>query len=382
MRIVHTCLRYPPATGGVEQYVEDIVEGTRSVEQRRDVRVLTSKLRTHGPISDLTPEQLLDDPPYVQRLHHATTPFLSYPRLQALSYYLGHHQPDIVHGYSYWYQPADVAAKYAKKRHIPFIFHPMYYENDVRHKLNWRIYSQLIGKDTFATADVVGVISPFERSLIEKAGHTVRRFELLPPGIDTAQFTQATDNPFTVKGITGPIILSVGRVSAGKGLDQALDAVATLLKELPDLQYVVIGEDFGAESELKRKTAELGIESHVHFWGNVSDDALSAAYQHANLLLHPSHYEAFGIVLAEAQAAGLPVVARNVAAIPYVVRDKQAGLLYSSPDELVGHIRTLLGNTVLAKNLGEAGKKYVRDTFSKEALIKKVISLYAELCSS
>src|SRR5688572_10767570 len=103
MRILHTCLRYPPATGGVEQYVEDIVEGTRDIQQKRDVRVLTSKLRTHGPISELPPEQLLDDAPYVQRLQHGGTPLVSYPRLQALPYYISHHQPHIVHGYSYWY---------------------------------------------------------------------------------------------------------------------------------------------------------------------------------------------------------------------------------------------------------------------------------------
>src|SRR5688572_15547439 len=115
MRIVHTTLRYPPATGGVETYVRDIVEGTRNIDAGRDVRVLTSKLRTHGPPSVLDGEFLLDDPMYVQRLHHASTPFISYPRLQALSYYLGHHQPDVVHGHGFWYQPADTAARYARK---------------------------------------------------------------------------------------------------------------------------------------------------------------------------------------------------------------------------------------------------------------------------
>src|SRR6478609_5986893 len=108
MRIVHAALRYPPATGGVETYVHELVERTRNVAADRDVRVLTSKLRTHGPVSELTPDELRLDPPYVQRLHHARTPLISYPRLQALNYYLGHHQPDIIHGYSFWYQPADV----------------------------------------------------------------------------------------------------------------------------------------------------------------------------------------------------------------------------------------------------------------------------------
>ena len=104
MRIVHVSLRYPPATGGAERYVHDIVTHTRSVPEKRDVRVLTSRLRTHGPLSLLDPNLLLDDPIYIQRLHHSATPFVSYPRLQAFRYYLGHHAPDIIHAYGFWYQ--------------------------------------------------------------------------------------------------------------------------------------------------------------------------------------------------------------------------------------------------------------------------------------
>ncbi|MEK7557322.1 MAG: hypothetical protein AAB538_05070, partial [Patescibacteria group bacterium] len=79
MRIVHVALRYPPATGGTETYVREIVERTRHVAAKRDVRVLTSKMRTHSPISELAPNLLLDDPLYVQRLHHLATPLISYP---------------------------------------------------------------------------------------------------------------------------------------------------------------------------------------------------------------------------------------------------------------------------------------------------------------
>src|SRR3989344_2198795 len=161
MRIVHTTLRYPPASGGVETYVQELVTRTRyetgaagvlqtSNPNRFDVRVLTSRLRTHGPMSELAPEQLLDDPMHVQRLHHQATPLISYPRLQALKYYLGHHNPNIVEAYSFWYQPADSAARWAKKNRHPFIFHPLYYENDTRRKPIWQLYKNTIGKRTFA----------------------------------------------------------------------------------------------------------------------------------------------------------------------------------------------------------------------------------------
>ena len=125
MRIVHTCLRYPPATGGVARYVQELVTRTRDKQAQRDVRVVTSRMRTHGPVSLLAGKSLRDDPPFVQRLHHMATPCISYPRLQALSYYLQHHRPDVIHGYSFWYHPADGAAAYDRKHDLPFIFHPI-----------------------------------------------------------------------------------------------------------------------------------------------------------------------------------------------------------------------------------------------------------------
>jgi glycosyltransferase involved in cell wall biosynthesis len=411
MRIVHTCLRYPPATGGVETYIKEIVERTQSIvrepshtdsgdlaggagilnvknsqENRsqnlvglgstRDVRVLTSSMRTHGPISELDPNLLLDDPMYVQRLHHSRTPIFSYPRLQALSYYIGHHKPDILESYSFWYQPADITARYARRHNIPFIFHPVYYD---RQKPTWKIYQHTLGKKTFAAADVVAVISPFEQKLIERAGMPVKRFELIPPGIDTEKFSQLRPNPFLKLGLTGKILLAVNRLAAGKGLPELIDAFRSIKQQHLDTHLVIIGEDFGERQKLETQVHQLGLEKFVHFTGRVEDHELVEWYQHAEIFVHPSHYEAFGIVIAEALAAGTPVVARNVAAIPFVSPHMQTGLLFTTPAELIRNISTLLENNHLRQQLGSAGLAHVRQNFTWDRPIKKLLSLYVEL---
>jgi glycosyltransferase involved in cell wall biosynthesis len=378
MRIVHTTLRYPPATGGVETHVRDIVEGTRNIEEGRDVRVLTSKLRTHGPISLLDPELLLDDPMYIQRLHHAGTPLVSYPRLQALAYYLGHHQPDIVHGHGFWYQPADAAARYAKKKGLPFIFHPYYYNHGARRKPVWQLYQRTIGRQTFAAADVVVVISPFEQKLIEQAGLPARRFELIPPGIDTDKYRQPGVNPFASRGIKGKVVLAVSRLAPGKGLADLIDAVAQVLKSQSDASLALVGEDFGLKQQLTQQAQRLGIAPHVHLVGKLSESELIGAYQHAALLVHPSEYEAFGIVLAESLAAGTPVIARNVAAIPYVV-PQQAGMLFATREELVRALKILLPDAEKRKMLGDFGRQHVNRTFSHMRMLEKTLALYQSL---
>lgn len=378
MRILHTCLRYPPASGGVETYTQQLVERTRDVKAGRDVRVLTSTMRTHGPISELEPNQLIDDPMYIQRLRTVATPWLSYPRLQGLEYYIGHHRPNILESYSFWYQPADITARYAKKYHLPFFFHPIYYENAIRQKLVWQVYKKTIGQKTFAAADVVIVISPQEKDLIVKAGFPVKRFELIPPGIDDTNFTGGRLNPFLKRGIRGRVIITVSRLAPGKRLQDALAAMPHILKEHPDTHLAIIGEDFGSRSGLEAESKQLGIDQHVHFLGRLPDEELRAAYEHATILLHTSEYEAFGITLAESLAAGTPVIARNVGAVAYVVPDGLAGLLFHTTDEISKHINTLLSDEGDRIRLGRQGREHVHKNFTWGKSIKKLAKLYDE----
>lgn len=377
MRIAHTCLRYPPATGGVETYVKEIVERTKSTGI--DTRVLTSRMRTHGPITELEPDQLLDDPPYVQRLFPAKTPGISYPRLQSLNYYLNHHNPDIIHGYSFWYQPADTAARYAKKKKKPYILHPIYYDNKIRQKPIWQIYKKTYGKTTFAAADVVAVISPFEQKLIEEAGFPVKRFELIPPGIEIEKFAKKQENIFQKNNISGNILLTVSRLAAGKGIDEVITAMSDILKQHPETHLVIVGEDFGEQKNLEKQTKKLGLEKNIHFLGKLSDQELISTYQHADIFIHPSHYEAFGIVLGESLAANTPVVARNGSAIPFVAPHKKAGLLFSSPEELIKGVNTLLSNPELRQSYASQGKHHIQQNFSWDTTIKKILNIYDEL---
>jgi len=378
VRIVHTCLRYPPASGGVETYVQQLVERVRR-EQDHDVRVLTSKLRTHVPASLLSANQLNTDPPYVQRLLHAATPGLAYPRLQSLSHYLSHHAPDILHGYSFWYQPADVAARYSQRSHIPFIFHPMYYTNRIRHKLHWQLYKKSVGHKTFSLADAVVVISPYEQQLIAEEGFKVKRFSLIPPGIDISELSRSYPSPYIARKITGPILLCVSRLASGKGLSDIITALPRLIKKYPSLNLAIVGDDFGQKNNLTKLSMKLGVQQHTHFLGQLDRPSLIGAYQHADVFVHPSLYEAFGIVVAEALACRTPVVARHTSAIPYVAPHNKAALLFNNQSEMISHISSLLNNQSQSNTLADHGFTHIKNNFTWENSIKKLTNLYQDL---
>ena len=376
-RIVQVCLRYPPASGGVERNVHALGERLRAAGH--DVPVVTSDLRTHDPAEPLDARELARDPSHVVRLSHRPTRGLPYPRLPGITAALDRLRPDVVHAHAFWYPPADAAARWCRRRRVPLVLFPYYYENRLRRRPPWRLYRRTIGATTFRCADAVVTISPDESERITDAGLRMRKELRLPPPIDVERFERPRPDPFLARGITGRVLLAVGRLSRGKRLAEGVAAMPDLLRSAPDLQLVIVGEDFGEREALAKHAADLGLAQRVHLLGFVPDDELAAAYRAATLLVHPSSHEAFGIVLAEAMAAGTPVVARRVAAIPQTVPDGRCGLLFDDAAGLAAAVLRLLGDEPLRRRLGDAGRAHVREHFSWGRALARLDALHRAL---
>jgi glycosyltransferase involved in cell wall biosynthesis len=182
---------------------------------------------------------------------------------------------------------------------------------------------------------------------------------VVPEPLDLAEwrrrFAEAERRPST-----RPTVLSVARMYPRKRLADLLDAMVLLRERIPGVQLRIVGE--GPESALLRaRAARLGLRETVAFLGEVSRQALATEYVNAHCFCLPSIQEGFGIVFAEAMAAGLPVVACRIAAVPEVVTDRVTGLLVTPrrPEELAMAMETLLTNERLRRDLGEAGQRQV-----------------------
>jgi glycosyltransferase involved in cell wall biosynthesis len=155
-----------------------------------------------------------------------------------------------------------------------------------------------------------------------------------------------------------PTVLAVARMYPRKRLGDLLEAAALLRARIPDVRVRIVGE--GPESAaLRRRARRLGLEPVVTFLGEVSRQALAVEYVGADVFCLPTVQEGFGLVFAEAGAAGVPVVACRAAAVPEVVEDRRTGLLVNprSPDELAMAMETLLRNPGLRAEMGEAGRR-------------------------
>jgi rhamnosyl/mannosyltransferase len=174
------------------------------------------------------------------------------------------------------------------------------------------------------------------------------------------------------------VVLFVGRLRAYKGLPHLLEALVHV-----DANLALVG-DGPERRRLQRLTRRLGLSDRVHFTGHLPDAALPAAYQAADLFVLPSHLpsEAFGLVMVEAMASGLPVVCTELGTgTSVVVRHGQTGLVVppADPAALADALRHLLADDALRRRLGRAGLQRARDEFAADVYVQRTLDAYADV---
>ena len=174
-------------------------------------------------------------------------------------------------------------------------------------------------------------------------------------------------------------IICVGRLSPEKGQAGLLRTFARLVVKRPQLRLRLVGD--GPEREgLEALARELGVGALVTFVGPLSEADALAEIARSDLLVLPSLMEGLPIVLMEAMALGVPVVASRVAGIPELVEDGIGGLLFapSDWDELEARIERLVSDRALYDAVAEHGKEKVSGAFDVRKSAAKMVELFEE----
>jgi colanic acid/amylovoran biosynthesis glycosyltransferase len=161
-----------------------------------------------------------------------------------------------------------------------------------------------------------------------------------------------------------PTIICVGRLSPEKGQAGLLRAFARLRANYPDPTLRLVGDGPDRQA-LERLSEELGVNDAVTFAGRLPEPETLVEIARADLLVLPSFMEGLPIVLMEAMALGIPVIASRVAGIPELVSDGKTGLLFapSDWDELAQCIARLLSDKDLGATLAQNGKFKITSEF-------------------
>jgi phosphatidyl-myo-inositol dimannoside synthase len=186
------------------------------------------------------------------------------------------------------------------------------------------------------------------------------RIAVVPEPIDLVEWRRRFDAARVPRDVVRPIVLTVARLYPRKRMEDLLEAAALLKRRIADVQFRIVGEG-PEEPRLRAAHARLGLGDTTIFLGHVTRDALALEYSRARCFCLPTVQEGFGLVFAEAMAAGLPVVACRAAAVPELVRDGETGLLVPprTPAALAAALERMLGDDGLRKEMGMAGRTRV-----------------------
>ncbi|MCM3744480.1 glycosyltransferase [Sporosarcina luteola] len=231
-------------------------------------------------------------------------------------------------------------------------------------------------------ADAVVATTATERKLIKSFVNSPSPINVIPIGVDK------NFKPSIQEERAQPYFAFAGRLEQTKGIYTLLHSFRLLLErhELPpSAKLVIAGGDpdkIDLQEKLptcpKLKKAIRGLERHIEFIGARSQRQLAALFNEATAVIVPSTYESFGMVAAEAQACGSPVIASKVGGLQDVVRHRETGLHVQKENEehLAFAMKLLAANRDFARSLGRRAAAYARREFDWDSVAKKMDGLY------
>jgi glycosyltransferase involved in cell wall biosynthesis len=177
----------------------------------------------------------------------------------------------------------------------------------------------------------------------------------------------------------------VGTIEPRKGL-KVLAQAAALLGDEPAIHFIVVGDSKPGADAYKREVLEIvekkGMQGRFSFlsWRKDVPEILASS----DIFCHPASIEAFGMVILEAMASGLPVIATEVGEIPDMVEQGVSGRLVEAGDShaLATAIAELATDDAARKRMGQAGRARVRSLYSLELQVRRIAGLYAGALSS
>ena len=180
------------------------------------------------------------------------------------------------------------------------------------------------------------------------------------------------------------LVTTVGNIRRVKGHDIFIKAAATIVQQFPGASFSIAGEVLERDyfEELQTLVHDLNLSDHFHFVGGVTN--LRQHLSNADVFVLPSRSEGFSNAIVEAMAASLPVVATNVGGNAEAVKDNVSGFIVPTEDPaaLSAAILRLLADPNRARAMGLAGKALAAEQFTTDAMMKRIIAVYASLLSN
>ncbi len=287
-------------------------------------------------------------------------------------------RPDVVHTHLLHADLYGIPA--ARWAQVPVVISSRHNDDKFRSLLPVR----LLNRGLWRLCDAgIAISEAIRRFSIEVEGAHADQVTTIRYGLDPADLSVSAATPVDLRASlqlppNTVIIGSVCRLIEQKGLTYALRAFAQVAPDIPDTHYVIVG-DGNLRASLEAEARHLNIADRVHFLGWREDAReIMAGF---DVLLAPSLWEGFGLVLLEAMAHSLPVISTQVSAIPEVVADGETGWLVppADPAALASALRIALLSPAERRARGAAGRRRLESYFSVDRMVDQTLAVYQSL---
>ena len=357
-----------------------------------DVTIITTD--SNGDIGQLPLDVPLNEPIQqngYQIIYFRCYPWRRYKFSLSLLQWLNENarQFDLAHLHALFSPVTTLAATIARYHHLPYIIRPcgMLDPADLQKKKRLKqVYATLLERPNLAGAAAIHFTSKEEAKISERFGlgstakMPVPRDLVIPLGVTAALF------PKRLRESQVPIILFMSRIEPKKGLDLLIPALESILGFGIEFHFILAGsnpQDADYETQIKVKIHNSLLAKYTTITGFVSGDLKAELLTKADLFVLPSYYENFGIAVAEAMAAGVPVVISDRIHIAEDIQQAEAG--WVGPLEvgaIANSIKSALLNAQERQRRGLNGKEHAKKHYNWEAIAQQTIDAYQQILSS
>ena len=372
---------YLPHVGGVARSVSTFAEEYR----KRKHRVLVVAPEFEGKPLSPRAAAIVERVPAIQKFNGSDFSF-KLPMVGGLTPRLDTFQPDIIHAH-HPFLLGDTALRYAASKNAPVIF---------THHTRYEDYTHYVPFDSPTLKDIAinlstqfanlcdGVIAPSESiaRLIRRRGVEVP-IRVVPTGIDVGSFAAGDGARMRQKFKISPdafVVGHVGRLAPEKNLAYLAEAVAAFVKRTPNARFFVVGGG-PSENDLKEIFARHSLSDRLILAGKQTGRALADAYNAMDVFAFASFSETQGMVLAEAMAAGLPVVALNASGVREVMNDRVNGFMLEKgaiPRRFADHLGKLARDEKRLKAFSHEARR-TAELFSRERCADLALTYYEDI---
>jgi len=346
MKVLIPILHYPPVIGGLETWTQNIAERLSSKEEMFVVTGRVKSMPSHevkgGVTIFRTSLFTLRDLSYSSLFYIlASFPFVFLKSL----FLIREEGIDICHCQGFL--SGFLGFLFYKLKRIPYIITVQRLETK----------KGFLRKIVYRNARMILVSSSAVKNYFKEIG--VREIRIIPNGIDLKRFSGPERGNMRRKlGLSDEFaVMSVGRLEWRKGFEFLLKATKILGEKLGDTRLFVVGGG-NLEESLEKMKENLGLKEKVIFLGAVSREKIPSYLSACDCFILSSVEEGFGIVILEAMAAGLPVVATKVGGILDIIKDGENGVLVDSksPEQIAEAVLKIHSDKSFANGLVEKAR--------------------------